>query len=173
MTARRRLTCCALSASVDFPEDGQFDLIYLSGGWSREANLTRRRLEQGTTALQSRRGMSSHQHNPFAALAKPGTDEHQGEVYGFPISISMPTSWWRSPPKARSWASSCLCSMTAGSASPPRRSLLLSGLNPDYDYTLTDSGEVFGGDRLMQAGLALPDIQQDYVSGCFRLRAQP
>lgn len=78
----------ALSASVDFPEDGQFDLIYLSGGWSREANLTRRRLEQGTTALQSRRGMSSHQHNPFAALAKPGTDEHQGEVYGFSLVYS-------------------------------------------------------------------------------------
>lgn len=78
----------ALSASVDFPEDGEFDLIYLSGGWSREANLTRRRLVQGTTALQSRRGMSSHQHNPFAALAKPGTDEHQGEVYGFSLVYS-------------------------------------------------------------------------------------
>lgn len=78
----------ALSASVDFPENGGFDLIYLSGGWSREANLTRRRLEQGTTALQSRRGMSSHQHNPFAALAKPGTDEHQGEVYGFSLVYS-------------------------------------------------------------------------------------
>lgn len=78
----------ALSASVDFPENGAFDIIYLSGGWSREANLTRRRLEQGTTALQSRRGMSSHQHNPFAALAKPGTDEHQGEVYGFSLVYS-------------------------------------------------------------------------------------
>ncbi|ASA25907.1 alpha-galactosidase [Paenibacillus donghaensis] len=78
----------ALSASVDFPEDGEFDLIYLSGGWSREANLTRRRLVQGTTALQSRRGMSSHQHNPFAALAKPGADEHQGEVYGFSLVYS-------------------------------------------------------------------------------------
>lgn len=78
----------ALSASVDFPEDGQFDLLYLSGGWSREANLTRRRLEQGTTALQSRRGMSSHQHNPFAALVKPDTDEHQGEVYGFSLVYS-------------------------------------------------------------------------------------
>ncbi|MNO19898.1 Alpha-galactosidase [compost metagenome] len=78
----------ALSASVDFPEHGEFDLIYLSGGWSREANLTRRRLVQGTTALQSRRGMSSHQHNPFAALAKPGTDEHQGEVYGLSLVYS-------------------------------------------------------------------------------------
>ncbi|WP_151733277.1 alpha-galactosidase [Paenibacillus tengchongensis] len=78
----------ALSASVDFPENGQFDLIYLSGGWSREANLTRRRLEQGATALSSRRGMSSHQHNPFAALVTPDTDENHGEAYGFSLVYS-------------------------------------------------------------------------------------
>ncbi|WP_150265074.1 alpha-galactosidase [Paenibacillus tepidiphilus] len=78
----------ALSASVDFPENSQFDLIYLSGGWSREANLTRRRLEQGATALSSRRGMSSHQHNPFAALVTPDTDENHGEVYGFSLVYS-------------------------------------------------------------------------------------
>ncbi len=77
----------ALSASVDFPA-ADMDMIYLSGAWSRESNLTRRRLEQGGTTIQSRRGMSSHQHNPFAALAKHGTDEHQGEVYGFSLVYS-------------------------------------------------------------------------------------
>lgn len=55
---------------------------------------------------------------------------------------------------------------------PARRTLKVRGLNPDLDYTVLDSGEVFGGDRLMQAGLALPDIQRDYVSGCFHLKAQ-
>jgi alpha-galactosidase len=55
---------------------------------------------------------------------------------------------------------------------PARRTLKLRGLNPDTDYTVLGSGEVFGGDRLMQAGLALPDIQRDYVSGCFHLKAQ-
>lgn len=55
---------------------------------------------------------------------------------------------------------------------PPRRSLKLNGLNPELDYILEASGEVYGGDRLMQAGLALPDIQQDFVSGCYKLKVQ-
>ncbi|KHL91453.1 alpha-galactosidase [Paenibacillus sp. IHB B 3415] len=77
----------ALSASVDFPA-ADMDMIYLSGAWSREARITRRRLEQGNSAIQSRRGMSSHQHNPFAALAKAGADENQGEVFGFSLVYS-------------------------------------------------------------------------------------
>ncbi|MBW4082426.1 alpha-galactosidase [Paenibacillus sp. S150] len=77
----------ALSASVDFPA-ADMDMIYLSGAWSREGHITRRRLEQGGTSIESRRGMSSHQHNPFAALAKHGTDERQGEVYGFSLVYS-------------------------------------------------------------------------------------
>ncbi|MHA6534056.1 alpha-galactosidase [Paenibacillus sp. BAC0078] len=77
----------ALSASIDFQAAGM-EMIYLSGAWSREGNITRRRLEQGSTGIQSRRGMSSHQHNPFAALAKPGADENRGEVYGFSLVYS-------------------------------------------------------------------------------------
>ncbi|WP_371915975.1 alpha-galactosidase [Paenibacillus sp. P3E] len=77
----------ALSTSVDFPA-GDMDMIYLSGAWSREGRLTRRQLEQGSTSIESRRGMSSHQHNSFAALAKRGTDERQGEVYGFSLVYS-------------------------------------------------------------------------------------
>lgn len=77
----------ALSASVDFPA-ADMDMVYLSGAWSREANITRRRLEQGSSAIQSRRGMSSHQHNPFALLSKSGADENQGEVFGFSLVYS-------------------------------------------------------------------------------------
>ncbi|MDQ0195433.1 alpha-galactosidase [Paenibacillus wynnii] len=77
----------ALSASVDLPA-GELDMIYLAGAWAREGNLTRRRLMQGGTNIESRRGMSGHQLNPFAALAKPGTDENQGEVYGFSLVYS-------------------------------------------------------------------------------------
>lgn len=77
----------ALSASVDFPAV-EMDMIYLAGAWAREGNVTRRRLVQGGTRIESRRGTSSHQLNPFAALAKPGTDEHQGEVFGFSLVYS-------------------------------------------------------------------------------------
>jgi alpha-galactosidase len=54
---------------------------------------------------------------------------------------------------------------------PASRMLLLSGLNPGFDYRLADSGEVYGGDCLMQAGLMLPELQRDFVSGCYRLKA--
>jgi len=54
---------------------------------------------------------------------------------------------------------------------PPRRSLKLNGLNSDFNYTLEASDEVYGGDRLMQVGISLPDAQHDYVSGCYRLKA--
>ena len=77
----------ALSASVDLSA-GELDMIYLAGAWAREGNLTRRRLVQGGTNIGSRRGMSGHQFNPFTALAKPGTDENQGEVFGFSLVYS-------------------------------------------------------------------------------------
>ncbi|MCL6605559.1 MAG: alpha-galactosidase [Paenibacillus sp.] len=77
----------ALSASIDM-QAGELDMIYLAGAWAREGNLTRRRLVQGGTTIESRRGMSGHQLNPFAALAKPGTDENQGEVFGFNLVYS-------------------------------------------------------------------------------------
>lgn len=77
----------ALSTSVDFPT-AELDMIYLAGAWAREGNLTRRRLVQGGTSIESRRGMSGHQLNPFVALARPGTDEHHGEVFGFSLVYS-------------------------------------------------------------------------------------
>lgn len=55
---------------------------------------------------------------------------------------------------------------------PPRRMLLLGGLNPDLDYRIEGSGEVYGGDCLMQAGLLLPEVQRDFVSGCYHLKAE-
>ncbi|NEU64203.1 alpha-galactosidase [Paenibacillus sp. ALJ109b] len=71
----------ALSASVDLYGKSNFELLYLAGHWAREAHIQRRPLGPGGTSLGSRRGMSSHQHNPFAAIVSPGTDEDHGEVY--------------------------------------------------------------------------------------------
>ncbi|WP_339272829.1 alpha-galactosidase [Paenibacillus sp. FSL W8-0426] len=71
----------ALSASVDLYGKSHYDLVYLAGHWAREAHIQRRPLGPGGTSLGSRRGMSSHQHNPFAAVVSPGTDEDHGEVF--------------------------------------------------------------------------------------------
>jgi alpha-galactosidase len=42
--------------------------------------------------------------------------------------------------------------------------LRLQGLDPDRDYILKETGEVYGGDRLMYAGLNMPDLQGDFRS---------
>ncbi len=75
------------SLSVDF-ESADFDLVSLEGSWARERHICRRALCQGTTSLESRRGSSSHQMNPFLALADKHTSEHWGGVYGFSLIYS-------------------------------------------------------------------------------------
>ena len=57
----------ALSASIDF-NDRDYELLYLSGAWTRERHIVRRAVAPGSTRLESRRGSSSHNLNPFAAL---------------------------------------------------------------------------------------------------------
>lgn len=76
-----------MSASIDFP-DSNFEMINLSGAWSRERHIRTRRLQQGIQSIYSMRGISSAEHNPFIALKRPNTDEHSGEVYGFSLIYS-------------------------------------------------------------------------------------
>ncbi|KIL38877.1 alpha-galactosidase [Gordoniibacillus kamchatkensis] len=76
-----------LSASVDFGRD-HFEAVYLSGAWTREGHIQRRALGPGITRIESRRGASSHQLNPFIALVSPNTGEDQGDVYGFSLVYS-------------------------------------------------------------------------------------
>lgn len=77
----------ALSASVDF-HDSDYELLYLSGAWTRERHVRRRAICAGGTRIESRRGASSHQLNPFVALVRPNTDENQGDAYGFSLVYS-------------------------------------------------------------------------------------
>ena len=77
----------AFSMSVDFA-DSNFDLITTSGSWSRENHIKRRSLISGMQSVESTRGASSAQHNPFMMLARKNTDENQGEVYGFSFVYS-------------------------------------------------------------------------------------
>ncbi|AFC30870.1 glycoside hydrolase [Paenibacillus mucilaginosus 3016] len=77
----------ALSASVDM-EKSDYDMLYLAGAWTRETQIERRPLGPGSFKVESRRGMSSHQLNPFLALLSPEANEDQGEVYGFSLVYS-------------------------------------------------------------------------------------
>ncbi len=75
------------SASVSL-NDMDYDFIHLYGRHCVERNLVHSKLEHGQMSISSTRGSSSHFHNPFCALAKKGTDEDNGEVYGFNLVYS-------------------------------------------------------------------------------------
>ncbi len=77
----------AMSLSLDLP-DREYELLHFSGAWGRERHLKVRKLEQGVQSVESLRGHSSHNHNPFVMLRRPGTDEDQGEVLGFSLVYS-------------------------------------------------------------------------------------
>ncbi len=77
----------AMSLCLDLP-DCDYEWLQFSGAWARERHLKVRRLEQGIQAVESLRGNSSHQHNPFIVLKRPYADEFQGEVMGFSLVYS-------------------------------------------------------------------------------------
>ena len=75
------------SLCLDFP-DSHYDLITLSGAWSRERELIRRPLAPGEQGVSSLRGASSLQTSPFIALARPETTEEAGQVYASALVYS-------------------------------------------------------------------------------------
>ncbi|WP_226581282.1 alpha-galactosidase [Halobacillus litoralis] len=77
----------ALSASIDLP-DSNFEWLQLAGSWSRERHIHKQRLHPGIQRIQSTRGTSSSQHNPYIGLKRPETTEIEGEVYGFSLVYS-------------------------------------------------------------------------------------
>lgn len=76
-----------LSASVDFRSD-DYEFLHLTGAWARERDLYRTPLRPGGQWVESRRGASGHDHNPFFALVSKGAGENHGEAYGFNLVYS-------------------------------------------------------------------------------------
>ena len=76
-----------MSLNLDLP-DKDYVWMQLSGAWSRERYVKNRTLEQGITAIDSMRGNSSHEHNPFMVLKRPDAGETSGEVIGFSLIYS-------------------------------------------------------------------------------------
>ncbi len=74
-----RLTA-ALSACLDM-DNRNFDLITLHGSWAYERMINRRPLSWGKQGVSSRRGISSHQEQPFLALAERDANQNHGQVY--------------------------------------------------------------------------------------------
>lgn len=79
----------ALSCSVDFSNSyKKYEFLQLSGAWARERDVIHTPLRPGIQSIESRRGTSSHQHNPFFALTELGANEELGEAFGFNLVYS-------------------------------------------------------------------------------------
>ncbi|MBR2448760.1 MAG: alpha-galactosidase [Clostridia bacterium] len=77
----------AYSFCVDLPSK-KWDVLTLPGAHLRERFIERNKLSHGIFSIDSKRGVSSGQMNPFMALVRKNTDESQGEAYGFNLVYS-------------------------------------------------------------------------------------
>lgn len=76
-----------MSMNVDFA-GSRYRMLQLSGAHARERHPVFRPLYQGIQRIESRRGTSSHQQNPFIALVGADAGEQYGEVFGFSLVYS-------------------------------------------------------------------------------------
>ncbi len=60
---------------------GHYSLNYLTGRWAGEWTLNQEALGPGARVIESRRGSTGHQANPWFAIQSGDTDEHHGEVW--------------------------------------------------------------------------------------------
>ncbi len=90
-TGREAVSLCrAFSFALDLP-DHKFSLLRLHGNPTAERTPELSPLGHGVTKLQSLRGASSHQTNPFAALLGESVSEMAGECYG--VQLLYSGSW--------------------------------------------------------------------------------
>lgn len=77
-----------MSACVDFRDAKGMDFVHLYGDWARVRLVERAPLLHGTQLSESRRGTSSHTHNPFIALCAGNATEESGDAFGFNLVYS-------------------------------------------------------------------------------------
>jgi alpha-galactosidase len=79
----------ALSANWWLPTRRDWRLRYLHGGWGAETQLTHASLVPGKLVLESRRGTTSHEFNPWFTLDPDGAaTEEAGEVWSGELAWS-------------------------------------------------------------------------------------
>ena len=76
-----------MSMTMDMDNEG-YELLTLHGSWARERAMDFREIGYGDTSIESFRGESSHQFQPFMALVENGDSEDTGKVYGFSFIYS-------------------------------------------------------------------------------------
>lgn len=76
-----------MSMSFDM-ENEDYRLLTLRGSWARERMMDFRDIGYGDTFVESFRGESSHQFQPFMALVQKDDSQDSGKVYGFSFVYS-------------------------------------------------------------------------------------
>ncbi|MBW4039565.1 MAG: alpha-galactosidase [Acidobacteria bacterium] len=72
----------AAAASWSLPRGDDYSLRYLTGRWAGEWGLQKQTIRPGETVLQSKRGSTGHQNNPWFAIERgEHADEDTGEVW--------------------------------------------------------------------------------------------
>lgn len=77
----------AMSVCLDFNR-ADLDLVTFDGTHAMERQLSRAPLRPGRQVVDSVRGASSHQHNPFVILCEHSTDEDHGLCWGIALLYS-------------------------------------------------------------------------------------
>ena len=133
-----------LSASVPFWR-GDFDILHLNGAWARERRIVRTPACQGEFRIQSARGASGHEENPFLALCDRNTDEFSGSVWGISLVYSG------------SFTASCRVDNFG-------HARLSAGLNPDVFSWQLDPGESLSSPEavLVYSAEGLNGLSQQY-----------
>jgi alpha-galactosidase len=72
----------AAAATWNLPRGDDYTLRYLTGRWAAEWQLQQQKVRPGATVLESRRGSTGHQNNPWFAMERgDGGDEEDGKVW--------------------------------------------------------------------------------------------
>jgi len=79
------------SAGWALPERADYRLSHVIGGWAAETQLKRDALAWGETTLTSRRGITSHQANPWVMLDAGDATEEHGRVWS--AALAWSGSW--------------------------------------------------------------------------------
>jgi alpha-galactosidase len=77
----------ALSMNLDINND-DYCLTSFDGAWIKERQINRQKIMPGIIKIDSKKGVSSADHNPFVILGKQYTNEEQGKCYGFSLIYS-------------------------------------------------------------------------------------
>ena len=77
----------ALSMNIDIHNDDYY-LTTFDGAWIRERMINSRKLEQGILKIDSKKGVSSSDHNPFIVLSQDKTSEEYGKCIGLGLIYS-------------------------------------------------------------------------------------